>query len=103
METAKQYKKGQRTRKPKPIFPDLCPADKPCPQSHIYKPKFQGRSKQYDTKCFSSQDLVDENSSSSSLPTSVNSGLDSQEYHSENYIHIQASQMPRIFFCSKIY
>ena len=87
--------------------------DQPSNQSTIYKPKFQGRSYRKKNIIYtgeaefskSSEEQEQPSFSTSSLSKSSNHGLDVQEISvsSEQRIHIQASEMPRIFFCSKIY
>ena len=90
---------------------NLCIVDETLQQSTIYKPKFQGRSYKkkniiYNEESELSNSLKEQPSSStSSLSKSSKCALDFQEKNvgPEQRFHIQASEMPRIFFCSKIY
>ena len=96
-----------------PISKELCIVDETLQQSTIYKPKFQGRSYNkkniiYNEESQLSKSLEEQlSSSTSSLSKSSNYVLDFQEKNvapeQRSHIHIQASEMPRIFFCSKIY
>ena len=83
--------------------------------SMIYKPKFQGRSSKRNNLKSEKVSVISKNlkekgsflSSSSEASQDLNDdnnclNFPYKKFKSEHRIHIQGSELPRIFFCSKI-